>query len=341
MFRHDPPPTMNDAVSRWIPAFAAGKQNRRSEMAAIRDQRADYLQKPSRLAAAFEAEFGRPMLIGDLFGPAPDALLRSFVDQRRRRPTPLRPSSRDSYRRVVNALVTYLHDQGLEGPVRVPWSIEDKRRHDVRTFGPSDIERMFVALNKRDTIANRRLAALIAMSLDHGARRGDALSLRLSKLDLRSRRAVLSVKRDKEIEVPLGELAVRAVRRYLEVRVDAGRHDFVFLNVDGGGPVSGNAIGAAFRRLLLQLGIVSRPHQREHDDAGAEPQRLNFQTLRRTFVKHYLRAGRSERELIAILGWDPEYAHQVFEHYTAVDIDDLAAVHEESSPLSRILGAAA
>ena len=341
MIHSDPPPTRNDAVSRWIPPFAAGKHNRRAAMAAIRDQRADYLQKPSRLAAAFEAEFGRPMLIGDLFGPAPDAVLRDFVDLRGRRPSLLRPSSRDSYRRVVNALVTYLGEQGLEGRARVPWSMEVKRRHDVRTFGPDEIERIFVALNRRDTIANRRLAALIAMSLDHGARRGDALSLRLSKLDLRSRQAELSIKNDKDIKVPLGELAVRALRRYLEVRVDAGRHDYVFLNVDGNGPVSGNAIGAAFRRLLLQLGIVSRTHQREHDDASAEPQRLNFQTLRRTFVKHYLRAGRSERELIAILGWDPEYAHQVFEHYTAIDIDELAAVHEESSPLSRILGAAA
>ena len=83
--------------------------------------------------------------------------------------------------------------------------------------------------------------------------------------------------------------------------------------------------------------------ERERFDAlfeeaiAALPERLNLQALRRTFVKHYLRAGRSERDLVAILGWDPEYAHQVFEHYTRVTIEELGAVHEASSPLTRLL----
>lgn len=38
------------------------------------------------------------------------------------------------------------------------------------------------------------------------------------------------------------------------------------------------------------------------------------------------------------MGWHANYAHHVVEYYARVDIDELAAVHEASSPLTKLLG---
>lgn len=215
--------------------------------------------------------------------------------------------------------------------------MEPEGEPTIRVFEAAQVEQIFAHLDARDSVDSRRLAALIALACDVGGRRGDLLSMRLSTLDLDGRRAELWVKNDKHIKVPLGALAVIALRRYLDVRIDAGRHDLVFLNAAGTKPITGDSVTRAFRRVLLALGLVRPRADRSADDVGPDPERLSLHTLRRTFVKGYLAAGRDQRELAAILGWHPDYAHLVVEYYARVDIDQLQAVHESSSPLNRLL----
>lgn len=325
-------PSREDAVLDWVEAFCVGKGNARSALPAVRDQRRDYLQKITAVAVAFEEAYNRPMRIDDLTGDAPELLLQARRDPRTGHR--LRPSSRNSYRRVLNAYVSWLRRRGVRD-LRIPWRMEHGGKHLLTVFEPAAVERLFEALAARDTVSNRRLAAVIALSLDCGARRGDLLSMRLSALDLDTGRAQLWVKHDKEHAVPLGALAIIALRRYLAVRDDPHGHDLVFLN-DRGAPITADAVSRAFRRLLLRVGMVS-PSATRAVGMPATPERLNLQTLRRTFVKHYLSAGRDQRQLAAILAWHPDYAHRTVEAYTQVTIDELARVHADSSPLTRLL----
>ena len=69
----------------------------------------------------------------------------------------------------------------------------------------------------------------------------------------------------------------------------------------------------AFRRVLVKLGMVSPAAERCAGGIAAPPERLNLQALRRTFVRHYIAAGRDQRQLAAILGWHPDYAHRTVE----------------------------
>lgn len=338
-FAYPPSPTADDPVLAWCDLFAASKRNSRAELPAVGDQSRDYRQKLTALAKSFEQTRGVPMRIADLFGPAPDQLLRARRDPRTG--SSLRPASRNSYRRVLNSFVSWLKRQGLDTTRVIPWEMEREGEPHLRTFAADDIERIFWHLTKRDSVDARRLTAIIAVALDCGSRRGDVLSMRLSTLDLDLRRATLWVKNDKRIDVPLGPLAVKALRRYLEVRVADYGHDLVFLNAAGTKPVTGDAVSRAFRRVLMRLGMVSPTARRTSGGASAGPERLNLQALRRTFVKHYLDAGRDERQLAAILGWHPDTAHRVYERYHRVSIEELQSVHDASSPLSRMLGSAA
>lgn len=332
-------PTLDDPVLAWCDAFAQSKRNSRSELPAVGDQSRDYRQKVMGLATSFQASHGHAMRIADLFGTAPDQLLRLRRDTRNG--ASLRPASRNSYRRVLNSYVSWLKRQGLDTTRVIPWEMERDGEPHLRTFAPEDIERIFWHLTERDSVDSRRLTAIIAVALDCGSRRGDVLSMRLSALDLELRRATLWVKNDKRIDVPLGPLAIKALNRYLEVRIGDFGHDLVFLNATGTKPISGDSVSRAFRRVLLRLGMVSPASARSSGGVPAAPERLNLQALRRTFVKHYLGAGRDQRQLAAILGWHPDTAHRVYERYHRVSIDELQSVHDVSSPLSRMLGSAA
>lgn len=332
-------PTLDDAVLDWLAPFVLTRRNARAALPGVKDHSADGRQKVTAMAAAFEAEYRHAMRLADLFGPAPEQLLRARHDHRSG--APLRPSSRNSYRRAVNSFVSWLKRQGLDADRHIPWKMEREGEPLLRTFGPEDVERIFMHLAQRDTVDRRRLSAIVAIALDCGARRGDILSMRMSTLDLELRRATLWVKRDKHIAVPLGLLAIRALRRYLEVRVPDHGHDLVFLNAAGTRPISGDSVTRTFRRTLLKLGMVTPAAKRAASGVAAEPERLSLHALRRTFVKHYLAAGRGDGELAAILGWHPDTAHHVAKWYRRVSFNELQAVHDASSPLSRLLRSAA
>lgn len=326
-------PSPDDPVVDWLDTFLASKGNARAELPAVRDQRRDYRQKILAITAAYEEAFDAPMRIVDLFGPMPEWLLQARRDTRTG--AALRPSSRNSYRRVFNSFATWLRKRGLsEG--RIPWDMENGGKHNLVVFEPDAVARIFEHLAMRDTVANRRLAAIIAVSLDCGTRRGDVLSMRLSGLDLDRGRSRMWIKHNKEHEVPLGPVAVAALRRYLAVRHNPHGHDLAFLN-DAGQPITGDAVTRAFRRVLVKLGMVSPATERAAGAVAAAPERLNLQGLRRTFVRHYIDAGRDQRQLAAILGWHPDYAHRTVEAYAEVTIDELQAVHDASSPLTRLL----
>jgi integrase/recombinase XerC len=330
---------MNDRVEQWLQTFVDERQNRRADLPGVTDQRRDYRQKIGTVAESFLASSGRPMTIADLYGTEPRRLLNARRDPRTG--ASLRPASRNAYRRVLNAFMTWLELRNLNPDSSARLSMEGEGEPTLPVFTAAQIEQIFAHLDARDSVDSRRLAALIALACDVGGRRGDLLSMRLSTLDLDARRATLWVKNDKHIEVPLGALAVIALRRYLEVRIDAGRHDYVFLNAAGTKPITGDSVTRAFRRVLLALGLVRPRADRGTDDVDPEPERLSLHALRRTFVKGYLEAGRDQRELAAIVGWSPEYAHLVVEKYNRVNVDQLQAVHEASSPLNRMLRPAA
>lgn len=331
------PVAQTDAVRPLIEPFADAHKGPRHGQPGVRDQRDDYRQKLTTLCDELERASGQPATIADLLGERVDFVLARRRDPRTDRP--LRPGSRNGYRRIVRSFCTWLA-RTRRSPERWAPMCEDEPEgeHAHTTFSAEQVVAVLEHLATRDTVASRRLAAMLCLPLDDGGRRGDVLSLRAAEVGPGAGSLILDAKGGKQREVPLGDLASRALARYLAVRVDAGRGE-LFVSDDGTRPLTGGQAGQHLRRVLLRLGIVRPARDRLGPrDEPMRPERMSFQTLRRTFVKGYAEAGRSVAELAAIVGWDPQYAQQVMNrHYYRPGIERLSAVHDASSPLQRML----
>ena len=295
----------------------------------LSEQGRDYRQKLLTFRAELARYTDEPFRPVDLTGERVNWVLERRLDPRTG--APIRATSRNAYRRVLGSFVAWLHETGrLTVSVRLGGRDFPVLEHPPVVFTRAQVREIFAYLATHDSVMNRRLTALLAVSLDGGARRGDALSLRLGGIHAATRTVTLVGKFGKERQVPLGPTAWQALLRYRAVR-PASETDHVFLRADGG-PASGREVSAQFRRLLVRLGMVA-PGARGSDGLG-------IQALRRTFATSYTRSGRSDDQLAAMMGWSADYAHQVRRRYTAVTVEDLAAVHEASSPLEQCLQAA-
>jgi integrase/recombinase XerC len=157
----------------------------------------------------------------------------------------------------------------------------------------------------------RRDDAVLELLYGSGLRVGELCGLRVSSLSLAVGSATVWGKGSKERRVPLSEPAVRAVRRWLDVRPDvvpADRGDILFGNERGNSLTSRDV-----RRILDRRSPVpTHPH-----------------ALRHTFATHLLDGGADLRAVQELLGHRDVATTQ---RYTHVSRERLSAAYREAHP---------
>jgi integrase/recombinase XerC len=165
-----------------------------------------------------------------------------------------------------------------------------------------------------------RDTAILEVLYSTGMRLRELTGLRDEQVDLLSGTMVVRGKGRKERLCPLGNPAVKAMRRYLEHRDVAlmgwgkgGRAKAMFLNKFGG-PLSPRSVERLMKKYLVlaNLNTERSPH-----------------ALRHSFATHLLDAGADLRSVQELLGHASLSTTQI---YTHVSIERLKEVYEKSHP---------
>lgn len=183
-----------------------------------------------------------------------------------------------------------------------------------------EVERLLGAPVDETPLAARD-RALLEFMYATGVRVTEAVSLDLSGLDLEDRTALVTGKGNRQRLVPVGRIAVEAIRAYLPHRLtlkgDRLDPGAVFLNARGG-------------RLSRQgvWGIVRKAAER----VGLEPAKVSPHVLRHSAATHMVEGGADLRTVQEMLGHANISTTQV---YTRVSPQHLYEVYVTSHPRSR------
>ena len=166
-----------------------------------------------------------------------------------------------------------------------------------------------------------RDVALLEFLYASGSRVSEAVGLDLTDLDLDERLAIVTGKGDKQRVVPVGWLAVDAIRAYLPIRLDlrGSRRDDerLFVNARGGG-LSRQAVWQIVKKHARTAGI---------DEASVSPH-----VLRHSAATHMVEGGADLRTVQEMLGHASISTTQI---YTRVSPQHLLEVFVSSHPRSR------
>jgi integrase/recombinase XerD len=225
-----------------------------------------------------------------------------------------------SIRRAQSAVRTYFAFLIAEGAVDVDPTerLESPRmgRRLPDVLSREEVERLVDAPDE-DAWLHWRDRAILELLYASGMRVSELVELPLSALDLEEGFLTVFGKGSKERLVPVGEPALRAVRRYLaDVRPkldQGGGQGRVFLNARGA-PLSRTSVWTLVKESARRAGITRKvsPH-----------------TLRHTFATHLLEGGADLAAVQELLGHADISTTQI---YTHVDREYLRDVHRRFHP---------
>jgi integrase/recombinase XerD len=225
-----------------------------------------------------------------------------------------------SIRRAQSAVRTYFAFLIAEGAVDVDPTerLESPRmgRRLPDVLSREEVELLLDAPGE-DAWLHWRDRAILELLYASGMRVSELVELPLSALDLEEGFLTVFGKGSKERLVPVGEPALRAVRRYLaDVRPkldQGGGQGRVFLNARGA-PLSRTSVWTLVKESARRAGITRKvsPH-----------------TLRHTFATHLLEGGADLAAVQELLGHADISTTQI---YTHVDREYLRDVHRRFHP---------
>lgn len=185
----------------------------------------------------------------------------------------------------------------------------------------TDEVRQLLEAPPANTAMGLRDRAILETIYSAGLRISELVGLNDSDLDLRSEIVRVRGKGRRERLAPLGSHAVRAIRRWLEVR---RLHPQLANNPDR--PVFVNRFG---RRLTTRS--VARMLDKYIKRTGLD-QRTTPHSLRHSFATHLLNAGADIRSVQELLGHKSLVTTQIYTHLTTAN---LKAVYEKAHPRAR------
>ncbi len=173
--------------------------------------------------------------------------------------------TRQTRLKVLKVFFRFLQEEGvIEGePMRGL-----KGSTPPKIAGLPSLDDVKAFLEKLDTrrFAQKRLKAMLMLSLDSGLRRGELCTLRLQDLDLIrlsvTIRAAVS-KNKKGREVPFSPATAREIRSFLACRPSEWRTEAVFPS-ESGEPLKPGELGLQIRRLSKSFGIPLHAHALRH-----------------------------------------------------------------------------
>lgn len=185
-----------------------------------------------------------------------------------------------------------------------------------KAIRPEDLKALYVACGSGWIGARNR--ALLLMLADTGMRAQGLITLKIDDLDLVRRRAIVREKFGKTRPVPFTRLTATMLKAYLLARPKNGT--ILFCSGDGAG-LSYWGLREVLRRLALRAGVYGR---------------ANLHSFRHFAAREYLRQGGDLATLSELLGHAD--VGTTAAHYAVYDSDELAARHDQHSPLKSVFG---
>lgn len=214
---------------------------------------------------------------------------------------------------AVRRFLQFAWSQGKRGAEPPEFDSPRRVRPLPRVLTPDEIERLLAEPNLEEP-EGRRDRAMIELLYSSGLRISETLGVRISDLDLCARTVRVSGKGGKERVVPVGALAVSALRRYIDTLHPAPSARALLFPGRGGGPESRSSFWLRLRRYARSAGIGGKvsPH-----------------VLRHSFATHLLAGGAELRAIQEMLGHSDIGTTQI---YTHVDSERLGSIFRDCHP---------
>jgi len=211
-----------------------------------------------------------------------------------------------SQARILSGIKSFYLFLAIEGEIQLnPAALIETPRlsrklPDVLTI--EEIERLIGGLDL-STPEGMRNKTMLEVLYSCGLRVSELINLKLSNLFLDIEFIKVTGKGDKERLVPIGSIAIKFLRQYIEqvrvhVTIKPGKEDFVFLNRRGS-PLSRNMIFMIIKSLALETGIKKSisPH-----------------TFRHSFATHLIEGGADLRAVQEMLGHESITTTEIYTH---------------------------
>ena len=180
-----------------------------------------------------------------------------------------------------------------------------------------EITKMITAING-DTPLDIRNRAMLETLYATGMRISELLDIELKDLHLNEKYIMVIGKGNKERQVPLGEMAVIALRKYIErarLKIATKPSNLLFFNYKGE-KMSRQGFFKYIKKLALECGI-------EKD--------ISPHTIRHSFATHLLEGGTDLRVVQELLGHEDISTTQI---YTHIDKSKLRDIYDHTHPLA-------
>ena len=240
----------------------------------------------------------------------------SFIDSLKRKEL-----SKKSIARKITAIKDfhkYLYKEGITNE-NVSIHIENpKAEKSLPTvLSIEEINKMISSIDG-DTPLDIRNRAMLETLYATGMRIQELLDIELRDLHLNEKYIVIIGKGNKERQVPLGEMAVIALRRYIErarLKIATKPSNLLFFNYKGE-KMSRQGFFKYIKKLALECGIEKEisPH-----------------TIRHSFATHLLEGGTDLRIVQELLGHEDISTTQI---YTHIDKSKLRTIYDNTHPLA-------
>lgn len=217
--------------------------------------------------------------------------------------------------RVQHRFWKWCHDEyGLTNPMRNIRFPSPPPQKVPKAAQIDDIARLFEVCG--DGIPGKRNRAILAFLSDTGARASGVCGLLMANLDIASRRAIVVEKGRKARTVVFTQFTADILSEWLRVRSDVPT---VFYNQRDAEPLTRSGLEQLLKRLRKAAGVKGR---------------TNPHSFRHAFAREYLKNGGDLATLSKIMGHAD--VSTTAAHYALYTQDELAARHEQLSPMNQI-----
>ncbi|HSL91836.1 MAG TPA: tyrosine recombinase XerC [Candidatus Limnocylindrales bacterium] len=298
-----------------------------SERNASRNTVRAYLREVSDLRAFIAETKGKdPETAGGGWKSVTTADLRRFFSARF---PALKSSSLARKMSAVRSFFAFLVGQGALRGNPADSLTAPRREMRLPEFLPVDEMMDFLGSLPSEGKRQARDAAILELLYSSGLRVGELVSLRLEDVSLEEGTVRVTGKGRKVRVVPVGGHAIRALKRYLDVRPGmrgggskSSLDEPFFLNLRGkAGKKSGSGISARSVARMLE-GTLNR-------------RRLSPHGMRHSFATHLLESGADLRAIQEMLG---HASLSTTQRYARVDVGHLVGAYEKAHPLAKRQG---
>lgn len=257
---------------------------------------------------------GAEEIVGDVAAASPEMLGKLGAAW-----SSLAPSSLARKCSALRQFYAFLQDEGLRADDPSPALPRPRTRRPLpKLLGHGDVDALFARAeseaesDKADAV---RMLALLELLYGSGLRATELVSLPLNSVPRDAPFLHVTGKGGQQRLVPVSTRAKQALSRWLELRVDGGKHLFPSRGK------SGHLTRVRLFQMLKDLALR----------AGLAPEKVSPHVLRHAFATHLLEGGADLRVLQTLLGHADISTTQI---YTHVDAARLVALVNARHPLA-------